>query len=428
MDGINTIYLILVILCIGFSAFFSSSEIAFISLQKIRLKHLESTGEEGAGRVAKIMEKPERFLSTVVLGNNFVNTGAAALGTAILLSVWEGSKDVAVLIATIIITAALLIFGEIIPKIVAAQHSERIALLYATPIKTMSLILSPIVALLGWVGTGVSKLVRGTPADRTLVTEDEIRTMISVGRDEGVVEEVEAKMLHRVFEFGDDPVREAMTPRPDVVWIEKGTKLADFLKTYAQFPHSRFPVYEESSDNVIGLVSIKDILMAQADGQMDNETSLDSLIRSTIFVPESKRIAELFTEMQATGNQMAVVVDEYGGIDGIVTMEQLLEQVVGHFGDELAKRVKEFQAIDEFTYEVDGSMRIDELNEELGLGLPEGDYETIAGFILNQIGHIPEMGEQLRYSDMKIVVKEVRGLKIEKLRIIKEIKQEPTDI
>jgi putative hemolysin len=422
MDSINLLYLILALFCILISAFFSSSEIAFISLQKIRIKYLESQGVKGAGRVAKIIEKPEKFLSTVVLGNNFVNTAAAALGTAIAISLWSDNETVAVLVATAVVTVLLLIIGEIIPKIAAAQHSERIALLYVTPITVLSWLLSPAVAVLGRIGNGFSKLVGGTPVSTTLGTEEEIRTMISVGKEEGEIEEAEAKMLHKVFEFGDDPVHEAMTPRPDVIWVEKGTNLADFLDIYSQAPHTRFPVYEESYDNVIGVISIKDVLMAQAEGKIDSGTSLDSLIRPTIFVPESKRIGELFTEMQEAGSQMAVVADEYGGIDGIVTMEQLLEQVVGHFGDELARRAKEFQAIDEYTYEVDGGMRIEEVNEELGLDLPTGDYETVAGFVLSRLGHIPKEREHVRYGDLKLEVKEVRGLKIEQLRIIKEVR------
>jgi len=422
MDNASVLYLVLALLCLLISAFFSSSETAFISLQRIRIKHLESKGVAGAGRVARILERPEKFLSTVVLGNNFVNTAAAALGTAIAISLWGGSEKVAVLIATVVVTAVLLLTGEILPKIAAAQHSERIALLYVTPITVLSWLLYPAVAMLEWLGTAFSKLVGGTPVRRALVTEEELRTMISVGKEEGVVEEAEAKMLHKVFEFGDHPVHEAMTPRPDVAWVEKGMKLADFLKVYSEFPHSRFPVYEESYDKVVGILSIKDVLMAQAQGTLDEEASLDSLIRPIIFVPENKRIGELFMEMQAAGNQMAVVVDEYGGIDGIVTMEQLLEQVVGQFGDELARRVKDFLAIDEHTYDVDGSVRIEEINEELSLDLPTGDYETVAGFVLNRLGHIPKEGEQLRYGNLKLVVKEMRGLKVEKLRVIKEIR------
>jgi len=421
MDSTDTLYLVLAIICVMFSAFFSSSETAFLSLQKIRIKHLESQGVEGAGRVAKMMQKPERFLTTVLLGNNFVNTAAAALGTALAINLMGGEK-MPLLVATLTVTAVLLIVAEIVPKIVAAQHSERMALVYVTPIMGISWAMSPVVAVLEWIGTGFSKLVGGEPVRRTLVTEEEIRTMISVGKEEGVVEEAEAKMLHRVFEFGDDPVHEAMTPRAEVVWMEAGTTFTDFLHVYAEYPHTRFPIYQESPDHVIGVVSIKDVLMAQAEGRIDRDGLIDDLIRPTVFVPESKRIGELFAEMQETGNQMAIVVDEYGGIDGIVTMEQLLEQVVGHFGDELARRAKEFQAIDEYTYDVDAGMRIEEVNDELHLEIPEGDYETLAGFVLTRLGHIPRENEQVRFGDLKLVIKEMRGMRIERILITKELR------
>jgi len=254
------------------------------------------------------------------------------------------------------------------------------------------------------------------------VTEEEIRTMISVGEEEGVVGEAEAKMLHNVFEFGDQPVREVVIPRTDVVWIEKGTRLEDFLGIYTQHPHTRFPVYQETTDNVVGLLSIKDLLMAQAKGELGKEVPIDKVVRPIVFAPESKHIGKLFAEMQSGGNQMAVVVDEYGGIAGIVTLKQLLAQVVGRFGDKPSEQDQEFQTIDEHTYDVDGSMRIEEVNESLSLNLPSGDYETVAGLVLNRLGHVPKEGEQLRYGDLKLVVREIRGLKIEKLRIIREVK------
>ena len=421
MDTINVLYLVLALLCVLASAFFSSSEIAFISLQRFRIRHMQSQGVARAGRVAKLLEKPERFISTVVLGNNFVNTAAAALGTAIAISLWADNNEVAVLVATLVMTVLLLIVGEIVPKIAAAQHSERMALLYVRPVTFLSWLLSPAVSLLEWLGTEFSKLVGGTPMRRAIVTEEEIRAMISVGKEEGVVEETEARMLDKVFEFGDHPVEEVVIPRTDVVWVEKGTKLADFLKTYTQYPHTRFPVYEETTDNVVGSLSIKDVLMAQAKDEIDQESLIDGLLRPVVFAPETKRINQLFTEMQAKGNQMAVVVDEYGGIAGIVTLKQLLAQVVGRFGDELSKLAQEFQAIDEYTYDVDGSMRMDEVNESLSLNLPSGDYETIAGLVLDRLGRIPREGEQLRHGNLKLVVKEMKGLKIEKVRIIKEV-------
>jgi len=422
VDSMNILYLVIASICVMASAFFSSSETAFISLQRIRIKQMESEGGAKAGRIAKMMGKPEKFITTVLLGNNFVNTAAAALGTAVVLSLWRGSEQVAVLLSTVIVTIVLLVVGEVVPKIAAAQHSERVALLFVTPVSFLSWVLTPATAVLGWIGTSFSKLIGGTPTRRTLVTEEEIRTMITVGKDEGVVAEAEAKMLDKVFEFGDHPVREAMIPRPDVVWVEKGTTLADFLTVYSDNPHTRFPVYEESPDNVVGVLSIKDVLMAQAKGEIDEKTPIDRLTRPIVFAPETKRIGRLFTEMQDSGNQMALVVDEYGGIAGIVTLRELLAQLVGRFGDEFPRESQEFQAIDEHTYDIDGSMRVEEVNEELGIRLPGGDYETIAGLVLNRLGHIPKEGEQFRYHDIKLTVREMRGLKIEKLRIVRESK------
>jgi putative hemolysin len=233
------------------------------------------------------------------------------------------------------------------------------------------------------------------------------------------VEEVEAEMAERVFRFGDREVREVMTPRPDIIWLEKETKLDEFLTIYAQTPHSRFPVYDETVDNIAGILWIKDVLLAQAKGSMDKESSVTELARPTHFVPESKPIGELFAEMQATGNQTAIIVDEYGGTAGLVTLEQLAEEIVGSLGDELTRVRKKFEAIDINTFQIDGGMRLEQANEELDLGLPEGDYETVAGFVLSLLGHIPKEGEQLKYRDLTLTITEMKGVKIEKLLVTK---------
>jgi putative hemolysin len=422
MDTVHIVYLVLFVICVMSSAFFSSSETAFISLQRIRLKHMENQGGEKGSRIARLLEKPEKFITTVLLGNNFVNTAAAALGTAVVLTLWGGNPEVAVLLSTVIVTMILLVVGEVVPKIVASQHSERVARSFVTPVSLLSWILTPFTAILGWVGTTVSKLIGGTPTRRTLVTEEEIRTMITVGREEGVVAESEAKMLNKVFEFGDHPVREAMIPRTAVVWIEKGTTMGDFLKVYSDTPHTRFPVYEDSPDNVVGALYIKDVLLAQARDEVSLTTTIDAITRPVVFAPETKRIGVLFKELQDSGNQIAVVVDEYGGIAGVVTLRELLGQLVGRFGDEFDREPQEFQAVDEHTYDIDGNMRVEEVNEETGMSLPSGDYETIAGLVLHRLGHVPKEGEQFRYHDLKFTVKEMRNLKIEKLRITKERK------
>ncbi len=420
MDTVHIVYLVLFVICVMGSAFFSSSETAFISLQKIRVRHMESQGGEKAGKIARMLEKPEKFITTILLGNNFVNTAAAALGTAVVLSLWD--EEIAILVATVVVTIILLVGGEVMPKIAAAQHSERIALLFVTPVSWLSWLLTPATAVLGWMGTSFSKMWGGKPTQRTLVTEEEIRTMINVGKEEGVVAEAEARMLDKVFQFGDHPVREAMLPRTSVVWIEKGTTMGDFLKVYADTPHTRFPVYEDSPDNAVGGLYIKDVLLAQAKGEINEDSTIDSITRPLIFAPETKHIGALFREMQASNNQMAVVVDEYGGIAGVVTLRELLSQLVGRFGDEFDREPQEFQAVDEHTYDIDGNMRVEEVNEETGMNLPSGDYETIAGLVLHRLGHVPKEGEQFRYHDLKFTVKEMRNLKIEKLRITKERK------
>ena len=417
-DGINILYLILFFLCLLLSAFFSSAEVAFISLQKIRLRHLIHTGVAGAEQVARMTERPERLLTTILLGNNLVNTAAAALGTVIAIALL-GSGGSSVLIATIAVTFLLLVFSEIAPKTIATRIGERLAFLYLRPMQVLTWILLPITAVLGRIASGLARIIGGQPATRGLISEEEIRTMISVGREEGAVEEAEAEMAERVFRFGDREVREVMTPRPDIIWVEQGIKLDEFLTIYAQAPHSRFPVYDETVDNIAGILWIKDILLAQAEGSMDKESSVTELARPTHFVPESKPIGELFAEMQVTRNQTAIIVDEYGGTAGLVTLEQLAEEIVGSLGDELTRGEKKFEAIDINTFQIDGGMRLEQANEELDLGLPEGDYETVAGFVLSLLGHIPKEGEQLKYHGLTLTITEMKGVKIEKLLVTK---------
>ncbi len=418
MSGLEPLYLALLLICILLSAFFSSSETAFIALQRVRMEHMVTTKVTGASRVARMLKRPERLLSTILLGNNFVNVAAAALGTVLATRVLGQERGV--IAAAIGITILLLIFGETTPKTIATHHAERLSLLFARPIEVLSWILTPFVVTLSWIASGFTKMVGGTPVPRSLVTDEEIRTMISVGHKEGTVEESEAEMLHKVFEFGDRPVREVMVPRPEVVCIEQGSKIDDFLSLYAESPRSRFPVYQENMDNVVGILSIKDVLMALAKGTITNESTIDDLVRPAYFAPESKRINELFAEMRDKNYRMTVVVDEYGGTAGIVSLSRLVEEIVGPVGDELAAIEKEYEIINAYTFQIDGSMRIEEANEEMELELPEGDYETVAGFVLSLLGHIPKTGEQLRYKDLKLVITEMQGVKIEKILLTKE--------
>jgi putative hemolysin len=417
MNTLDIIYLILLVICILVSGFFSTSEIAFISLQRFKLEHLIESRVKGATLVQSLVKRPERLLSTILLGNNFFNTAAATLGTIIAVKLWGASGA---LIATFGVTVILLVFGDTLPKTTAAHHAETFALKLARAIKTISIIFSPAVIALSWVATGFGKIIGAHTVGGSLVSEEEIRTMINAGSRDGTVQKEEAEMLHKVFEFGDRPAREVMVPRTKVIWLEKGTQIADFFKLYMEYPLNRYPVFEEKRDNVVGIISSKDVLMSLAKGTCDIDKSIDELIRPAYFSPEGKRIGELLTEMRDKSYHMCIIIDEYGGTAGIVTLTQLVEEIVGDVKDELSLMDKDFEIIDDYTFQIDGGMRVDEVNEEMHLGLPEGDYETVAGFVLKLLGHIPKIGEQLRYKDLKLVITHMEGLKIEEILITKE--------
>ena len=353
------------LVCVILSAFFSSSETAFIALQRIKIEHMVSSKVSGARRVARMVEHPEKLLSTILLGNNLVNTAASALATVLIVTYLGQERGV--IVATVGVTIVLLIFCETTPKTIAAHHPEKLSLLFARPIQLISWLFTPFVLVLSWIASGFSKILGGAPVPRSLVSDEEIRTMISVGHREGTVEEAEAKLLDKVFDFGDRPVSEVMVPRPEVVCIEEGSTIANFLAMYAEDPLSRFPVYQENMDNVVGILSVKDILMAQAKDSITNESTIDDLIRPAYFTPATKHINELFAEMQDKNYRMAVVVDEYGGTAGIVSLSRLVEEIVGPVGDELAAVEKEWEVINEYTFQIDGSMRIEEANVEMGL-------------------------------------------------------------
>ena len=409
--------LILIALCLLLSAFFSSSEAAFLSLQKTRIAHLVTTGAPGASRVARMVEQPERLLSTILLGNNLVNVGFVALVTLIALSLIT-DEGIAAAVATGVATVVILVFGEIVPKTIAVRHSERLAFAYARPLRWIETLLLPLVVVLQWISR--SPVFGGggtTPASS--ITEAEFRSLIDIGEAEGAFEPVEAEMLESVFRFGDRQVRELMTPRTEIVFVERGATLGEFLGVYAENTHTRFPVYKGATDNIIGILSAKDILKAMSSRDIPYAERITDLIRNAYFVPETKRIAELFDELRRSGNQMAMAVDEFGGVAGLITIKRLLEEVVGRVGEEGASPEEEYRAIGKNTYQVDGGMSIHEVNEELGIELPEGDFETIAGFVLDVLGHIPTQGEQLEYRDLKVEVSAMQDLKIETVRLTK---------
>ena len=418
-DG-ELLSLVLIVVFLIFSAFFSSSEAAFLSLEKIRIAHLIRTGVPGAKRVAGMINQPERLLSTILLGNNFVNVAFTALVTVVTVSLLgEDSRGQAVVIATGVGTVVLLLVGEIIPKTIAVRRAERVAFIYARPLKWTENLLWPLVIVLQWATHRVNHLFGARDSTRGYITEGEFRTLIDIGEAEGTFEPEEAEMLENVFRFGDRQVREVMTPRTEMVSIERGATLQHFLEVYSKSSHTRFPVYKETVDDIIGLISAKDILNAMATKGIDYDDPITDLIRDSYFVPETKRIAELFNEMRQSGNQMAIAADEYGGLAGLVTLKRLSEEVVGPVGEEGAGPEEEYEAIDQNTFQVDGGMSVDEVSEELGITLPEGDFETIAGFVLDVLGRIPSEKDLFDYGNLKFEITNMKGLKIETVKVTK---------
>ena len=419
MSDHEILYLVLFGVCLLLSAFFSSSETAVFSLQKVRLKYLVDNHVKGAELVARMIEQPAKLLSTILFGNNLVNVAAAAIATTLAINYL--SEDQGVLIATICTTIILLVFSETIPKTIDTYHAERLSLIYARPLKIISWLFSPFVVVLSWIVSAFSRLLGISHTTGSLFSVDEIRTMISVGRQEGEMEEPEAKMLHKVFDFRYRLAREVMVPRSEVVAIEEGSTIVDFLNLFIKSPRSRFPVYRVNMDSVIGILVAKDVFIAQAEGTITEQSAVDNLVRPAYFTPETKRINQLFTEMKNSNNQMAIVVDEFGGTDGIISLTGLTEEIVGDTGDEFEGVEKAYEILNEGTFQINGSMRIEDANVEMGLGLPDSeDYETIAGFILSFLKHIPEVYEKIEYKSLKLVVTEMQGFKIEKVQVTKE--------
>lgn len=418
MSSSDTVYIILFIIFVFISSYFAASEIAFVSLQRFKLESMLQNKTKGAKLVARLKDQPEHLLSTILFGNNLVNTGAAALGTALALRLL--GEGTGILVSTLVVTAILLIFGEVIPKTSAAHHAERISIALAPSIRVISWIFTPFVIVLSWFSTTFGRLIGARTVGRSLISEEEIRAMINVGHREGTVEDTEAEMLHKVFEFGDRPAREIMVPRTEIVFLEKGSAISEYFKIYLNTPLSRYPVYEERRDNVVGIISSKDILMSLAQGTCDLDRTIDDIIRPTYFAPEGKRISEILADLREGNLHMCIVIDEYGGVAGLITLTQLVEEIIGDVRDELGTGEKDFEIINEYTFQIDGGMRIEDVNEEMNLGLPEGDYETVAGFVLKLLGHIPRTGEQIRYRELKLAITRMTGMKIEEILVTKE--------
>lgn len=408
--------LILLLVCLAASAFFSASETAFIALSRPRLLHLVSTGSPGANRVNRLLQRPEKFLATVLLSNNLVNTAMAVLGTALAVSLIGSNNYQAILVATGGVTLVLLIFGEALPKTIAWHRSERVAFALSRPLNVVSITLSPAVGVIQAFTSAVNRVL-GISGAFPQVGDEEIRTLIAVGAESGTVEMEEAALLEKVFRFGDRQVHEIMTPRPEIVWVERGTTLEEFLPIYMEHRHTRFPVYQDTTENIMGILAIKDVLLALGRQQLTPQSSVTELLRPAFFVPETKSVSSTFSEMQKSGYSLVLTVDEFGGIAGLASLKQLLEIIVGQVGEEGVIPEEAFISVDENTFRVDAAVGILEINDELNVGLPEGGYQTVAGFILEFLGRIPEEGDIVEYKDIRLTVKAMDGVRIDKVEL-----------
>ncbi len=423
----NWIYLTFAILFLLVCAFFSAAEIGFVRLQRTRLRHLQEEGARGADRVARIMENPSRFLSAVLTGISFAETIVVSLGTIFIIDL-IGNEAVGTPIAIIIIAFLLLIFAKVIPKTIAAAHPERIALPFSAPIELISRAIKPLVSMLSWISDRFTHLAHAGTIPGALFSKEEISAVISMGEEEGHIDETSAEMMRSVVKLGERQVKEIMTPRTEAKWIEKGATLADFLKIYAVSPAHRYPIYEGSYDNVEGLLSARDVFIAMGKGEMNGASVVTDLARPVHYVPGSKTVGELLSEMRAGKLNLAVVINEYGGTSGVVTIDHLVENIVGQIEEELVAAKKGYEVVGARMYKIQGGTRIEDVNEELKLGIPEGDYQTVGGFALHLFGRLPVPGDQIESGELNLLIADVRDNKITRLFITKRKKREAEEV
>jgi len=413
METSDAIRLVLLGFAVLLSAFFAGSEAAFLSVQRSRLAALVLDKVKGAEKVEELASHPEKLLPTVLTGNNLVNVAAAALGTTLAGSYLSPNWAVGASVGGV--TVLLLLFGEILPKVIASKNAERLALILVRPLQAAQILFFPIVLVLEMYSRMVERIF-GLSGNR-LVSEREIRALIDVAEIEGGVEKGEADLLEKVFHFGDLRVGDVMTPRTEVIFVELNTTLQDFLPIYARTTFTRFPAFDGDRENIVGILSVKDLLEEVALGTIQPQDSVTTALRPVHFVPETKPVDDLFDELRALGQQMAITVNEHGGVAGVVTLMQLLEVIVGPVGEEGEPAEEEFVAVGQGQYDVLAAMSTLEANENFGIDLPEGEYQTLAGFVLEQLGHIPREGESFRYGEIQLEVKEMQAVKIHRVEV-----------
>lgn len=424
------IELFVIFLLILVNGFFAASEIALISLRKSRVRHLVKTGSAAAKRVQKLQEEPERFLATVQIGVTLVGTLASVLGGVIAVEriepvlsavsvgfISRAAEPLAVGVVVTMITYITLVAGELAPKSLAIRYSEQIAFFTAAPIDALARMFRWVLRILNVSNNLVLRLFH-IPAQEepSLVSEDEVKYLIREGRKTGVFEPSEEDLIHSVFKFTDTIVREIMVPRTDITAVDARSGIDAILGVMNEKGFSRLPVYSGSIDNVIGVVYLKDILPLHV---RDRPFRLDAVMRKPYVVPPNKSVSVLLREMRERRMHLVLVGDEYGGIDGLVTMEDLIEEIVGDIRDEQEKVLREIEEVAAHRYIVDGKTDIGKLNEKLGVKLPEDEFETVGGFVLGLFGRLPAEGDQVRYEDLLFTVLRLRKNRIVRVRVLK---------
>ena len=440
-SGIGSEFILLAIL-ITLNAFFSASEMAMVSVPRLRMKQLMESGNETAGLVLRLADDSSRLLATVQIGvtlMGFLASATAAINLSEGLAQWiaqlpipglaSAAQGIAVFIITVVLTAVTLILGELVPKSVALAHSERIALLVARPIELMARSFGPIVRFLVWATNLIARPFGGKPRrGMPIVTQDEIKTLVDAGEEGGVLEVAEKKMIYSVFDIGEMLAREVMVPRIDMVALEAGTPLLEATDAAIRHGHSRIPIYEETVDHIVGILYAKDLLKVfrQHGRSGGDSVRLPSLTRPAYFVPETKKVDELLRELQQRRVHMAIVIDEYGGTAGLVTIEDILEEIVGEIRDEYDESEEPMvKPLGPDEYEVDARILIDDVNELLAAKLSDEESDTLGGLIYNRLGHVPEPGEEIEVDGVSLKVLNVKDRRIGKILIQRETPPEP---
>lgn len=412
MDPSAAIQIIVLIILLFGSAFFSSAETSLTTVNKIKMRSLAEDGNKRAKMVIKITDNSSRMLSAILIGNNIVNLSASALTTTIAYKL-GGS---AVAIATGIITVLILIFGEITPKTIATINADKIALSYAYPIHFIMVVLTPVSIVVNVLSRGILFLLRVDPNARlNIMTENELRTIVDVSHEDGVIEEKEKEMIYNVFDLGDAKAKDVMVPRVNVTFADVESSYEELLDIFREDKFTRLPVYEETTDNVIGTINMKDLLLFGN----TKEFHIRDILREAYFTHEHKSISELLVEMRQASLNIAIVLDEYGETAGLITLEDILEEIVGEIHDEYDENEEEFfKQINEYEFIVEGSMNLDDINDRIELDLESEDYDSLGGYIIERLDRLPDIKDEIVIENgVRIVVDSLDKNRIEKVHI-----------